>query len=181
MLVVSNISCSIMTLNLRPAHFLNLNGTDDFFLSMPFCWNQWTWPCLLLSLFNRGCSDYMQVCCILYFVCRISLSVIYIYIYLLLLWYFSHDICSFVYVDMEGHWTLQKRMAVCFQLKMRLPDLIFAALYQYLLVWSTLGRFVSCLHLMFLFLWTHLHGTFLSIFFNCSVWLSNFGNHNPLY
>jgi hypothetical protein len=34
---------------------------------------------------------------------------------------------------------------------------------------------------MFLFLWTHLHGTFLSIFFNCSVWLSNFGNHNPLY
>lgn len=106
---------------------------------------------------------------------------IYIYIYLLLLRYFSHDICSFVYVDMEGHWTLQKRMAVCFQLKMRLPDLIFAALYQYLLVWSTLGRFVSCLHLMFLFLWTHLHGTFLSIFFNCSVWLSNFGNHNPLY
>ena len=36
MLVVSNISCSIMTLNLRPALFLNLNGTDDFPYRCPF-------------------------------------------------------------------------------------------------------------------------------------------------
>lgn len=116
------------------------------------------WSCLFMSLFNRGCLYYMQVCCILYFVCRISLSVIYIYI--LLLWYF-YDICSYVYVDMEGHWTLQRRMAACFQLKM--ANLIFAALYQYLLVWSTLGRFVSYLHLMFLFLRTYLHVISLSI------------------
>lgn len=54
------------------------------------------WSCLFMSLFNRGWLYYMQVCCILYFVCRISLSVIYIYlIVVIFLWYMFICLCGY--------------------------------------------------------------------------------------